>query len=313
MPLRKLLPSRSFTKLFKKHTLDKLIHEVQIVEEDECCFVVKIDSHLIYVHKYGELKDPKAVCLYIHGVGGSGERLPNFVKSISKNNVILYSIDLPGHGRSEPKGVFNYNLSVKAIYAAKYILRERYPNVPLIFITHSMGSSIIFYYAAKLRESVCAIALSPPFRLVRKKDIYLNLKLLYYTFKTLLFPNQYVRLDELIDRIDLKLPEGLNTYALASPLYKVSSAISLIAGVLETSRYLKNIPKNSCIILVHGTRDEICDVRGTIDAYEKLKENLKYVSLKLLPGCDHNFNGFDDEKFLSVISKSLDEILRLCT
>ncbi len=105
---------------------------------------------------------PKAIVLIIHGFGEHSGRYLNVVNNLVPEGFGIYAFDLRGHGKSE--GVTNYVdsfdqfLEDAKIFHA--LIREKYPNLPIFLLGHSMGSGIAVYFTQKYENLLNGLILS---------------------------------------------------------------------------------------------------------------------------------------------------------
>jgi pimeloyl-ACP methyl ester carboxylesterase len=94
------------------------------------------DQELFYAYRTG-IGDRTSSLLLIHGAGGSHLDWPAELRSIDRHDV--YTLDLPGHGRSAPPGcstIADYAEIVTSFIKAIAVQR-------IILVGHSMGGAIV--------------------------------------------------------------------------------------------------------------------------------------------------------------------------
>lgn len=92
---------------------------------------------------------PKAVVFCVHGMQEHQKRYEGFAKYLNSRGIACITYDLPGHGPDCPQedlGYFGdkdgwFNLVDSAVEIAKLAHKE-FPNVPVIYFGHSMGTMI---------------------------------------------------------------------------------------------------------------------------------------------------------------------------
>ncbi len=93
--------------------------------------------------------DAKAVVFCVHGMQEHKIRYDAFAKYLNENGIACITYDLPGHGKSAKDGKLGYfsdqdgwkTLVNSAVEIAK-MAKEEYPDLPLIYFGHSMGTII---------------------------------------------------------------------------------------------------------------------------------------------------------------------------
>lgn len=96
-----------------------------------------------------ECSNPKASVVVVHGMQEHKERYINFAQYLNDNGYVVFIYDLPGHGQSgelSDRGFFGdengwRNLVNSSLDAVRYI-KNKYPDVPVIYFGHSMGTMI---------------------------------------------------------------------------------------------------------------------------------------------------------------------------
>ena len=94
-----------------------------------------------------DVKNPKAVIKFIHGMEEHQDRYVPFAEFLQKNGYAVVTADMRGHGKSAPrlshiadKG--GHKLLIEDEQVLIEYIRSRYPNVPLMLFGHSMGTII---------------------------------------------------------------------------------------------------------------------------------------------------------------------------
>lgn len=93
--------------------------------------------------------DAKAVVFCVHGMQEHKIRYDAFAKYLNENGIACITYDLPRHGKSAKDGKLGYfsdqdgwkTLVNSAVEIAK-MAKEEYPDLPLIYFGHSMGTII---------------------------------------------------------------------------------------------------------------------------------------------------------------------------
>lgn len=88
---------------------------------------------------------PKAVVMVIHGLAEHSQRYDHFAEALNKAGFSLYSMDLPGHGRSDGMrghidGFDDFQDAVLNLYNR---VRADNAQAPVFIVGHSMGGLIV--------------------------------------------------------------------------------------------------------------------------------------------------------------------------
>ncbi|MEG1028175.1 MAG: alpha/beta fold hydrolase, partial [Oscillospiraceae bacterium] len=121
-------------------------------------FTFKSSNEINTVQGYiFECENPKAILQISHGMCEYFLRYTKFAEYMNKNGFIVCGNDHIGHGKSISKssdrGFFaqnnGHNYLIDDLHKVTTVIKEKYPNLPLILLGHSMGSLILRYYLTK--------------------------------------------------------------------------------------------------------------------------------------------------------------------
>lgn len=106
------------------------------------------------------------VCL-VHGIGEHGGRYGHVAEAFCNEGMVFWAPDMRGHGRSE--GIKGHLASSGTIISDidQYIgtAREKYPNLPVFLMGHSLGGIfVLFYGLTKPQNLAGVISLAPGLR-----------------------------------------------------------------------------------------------------------------------------------------------------
>lgn len=99
---------------------------------------------------YKPEKDPKAVVFCVHGMQEHKMRYDALAKYFTSHNYACITYDLPGHGETaktkENQGYFSetdgWKTLVDSAVEIATIAKQQFPNIPIIYFGHSMGTLI---------------------------------------------------------------------------------------------------------------------------------------------------------------------------
>lgn len=97
-----------------------------------------------------DVSDPKAVVFTVHGMQEHKERYEELARCLNKHQIACINYDLPGHGETagneENKGWFGekdgWKTLVDSAADIALIARKKYPDVPVVYFGHSMGTMV---------------------------------------------------------------------------------------------------------------------------------------------------------------------------
>ena len=111
-----------------------------------------------------EPKEPKAVLLFVHGVGEHSGRYVHVGQYFAERDFACYAHDYRGSGQSEGKrGYINrYCEYLDDFGGLIEVARERQPGKKLFAIGHSQGGTIVLAYALDHPEAFAGVIVSSP-------------------------------------------------------------------------------------------------------------------------------------------------------
>ncbi len=103
-------------------------------------------------------EEPHACAQIIHGMAEHIERYHDFATFLAENNILVFGMDLPGHGKSiadgQPKGYFGdqngWDHLIQDNKTMHDLVLADYPSVARILFGHSMGSFLARTYAGRM-------------------------------------------------------------------------------------------------------------------------------------------------------------------
>lgn len=192
-----------------------------------------------------------------HGLGGSGGTIYSFYEYFDSKNKGVFSFDYPCHGYREEKYTsYNVDNCLKTLDEVYKYLIKKYPDKKISFLATSMGSLYLYKYLMEKKPKVNKILF---------KCMPLNNK---KTMSRLFINNDTKGKDYFTINTELKLPKKL-----IDDLDKTEKSLTDI----------KYIDKSN-LLFVHGTNDEIADIKYIKDFCKKYDYNLKEIE-----GANHNF------------------------
>lgn len=209
---------------------------------------------------------PQGVILLAHGLGEHSGRYGHVIHRLQERNLSVVRFDMRGHGRSEGKR--GHAPSFRALLDDFSLMfrrtRERYPDVPLILLGHSLGGNIVANWLLRRREeavNVQGVVLSSTWFTLTKQPP--PLKVHFISALSRVFPR-------------LMIPAGLrprkltrNPIAIAA--YENDTLVHKKASVrLVTEAYFAGLwaldharELTLPLLAVHGTADSVTNPAGT--------------------------------------------------
>lgn len=231
--------------------------------------------------------DVRGIVVLVHGLGEhSGRYLTDVVPRLIERNLVVFSYDNFGHGKSGGKRGHcpDYDALLQLLDNVIAKARMHFPNNPVFLYGHSMGGNLVLNYALRFKSHLAGvIATSPYLKLAFQPPQW---KMLIGRALLRFWPN--FTMSSGLD------PEGLSRIAAEVNKYKqdplVHDRVSpmFIFPIQEAGDWaIDNAHKlRTHVLLLHGTGDKIIDYRGT----EHFYKNSKRAELRLLEGGYHELH-----------------------
>jgi alpha-beta hydrolase superfamily lysophospholipase len=216
------------------------------------------EGHVLHTYQWkpsGDIKALLCVCHGIHEYMGRYEQLGNYLKD---NNILMFGIDLVGHGRSEGLRGYVDNLEHYATDIINYIdiMKSQYPSLPMFLMGQASGGLIALSIVLQRQELFTGLILFSPLIAIDpnvagpiKKGIG---KILYY-----IAPKLYM---QPIDyRLVSSIPEEADAYN-NDPLVihtLVRARVAVGFGIMM-SAYKNRLSEISLpLLIMHGSGDRM--------------------------------------------------------
>ena len=107
---------------------------------------------------------PIGAVVLIHGLGEHCQRYDYIASKLNKAKLTVYSLDLPGHGRSDgPRGhIESFDDYAKSVLMLLQKAEKELPQIPKYLIGHSMGGLIAAQFLLEYQDRFRGAVLSGP-------------------------------------------------------------------------------------------------------------------------------------------------------
>ena len=257
----------------------------------------------------------RAVLQICHGVAEHIARYDKFARALNERGIVVAGHDHLGHGKSLPEGdtpVYfgegnTWDTVVDDIYVLHQRLRQRYPDVPLCIMGHSMGSFLTRTYLIRYPGTVKAavimgtgwqsrtavnggLALANAIAAVSGENATSDVvtELAFGSYNKLFAPNRtkvdWLSADE----------ENVDAY-IADPMCGADATVGLFRQMLHGIRFnqrmshLRRMDREVPVLFVSGDKDPVggCG-KGVMQTYEAFKAaGMRDCTLKLYPELRH--------------------------
>jgi alpha-beta hydrolase superfamily lysophospholipase len=255
--------------------------------QEKQAFFTTPDGVNLYLREWTPGNSPKAVILYIHGLGSHGGRLDHWAERFNEKQVAFLAYDQRGHGRADGRrgGTKHIRQMIGDVQTITGEVHERYPGIPLILYGHSLGGNIALNHVTGSGEMPDGLIISSPW-----------LRLVHPPSKVLL------TVAGILNKITpgLTLSNGLNADDISrekseadkyreDPLVHDKISIGLFFSVVQAGRdAMNNAAGISCpFLLMHGTGDRITSHEASSELAGKSGDN---TTLKLWEGAYHELH-----------------------
>lgn len=272
---------------------------------------------------------PTAVLQVEHGLSDHVERYLSFAEAMARAGYAVFADDHLGHGKSTnsadeqawfaPKN--GWNLICRDASHLTDLAKERYPDLPIVLMGHSMGSFLARTVILDHSDRYAALVLSGT---AHKNGLVLGIgKALAKTVAFCHGNNQYR--SKLINQIGLGVynrpfapnqtpfdwvsrdTETLSRYEAdpcCYPMQTVGLFFDMFTGlnIIRQPKEIAKMRKDLPIYLMSGDRDPVGDMGKGVKTVEKLyrKAQLNDVTLRLYPDNRHELlNDFDREQVIA--------------
>ena len=216
-----------------------------------------------------EVDDAEKVCVLIHGIGEHCGRYKRVAEYFAKEKIAIVGMDLRGHGKSE--GTRGHTAPRREVLSDIDCLidkaRELYPGRPVIVYGHSMGGGLACDYRARgnYNGDVQGYLITSPWLKLVKSYPMPIVDLLGQISKI----KPEFQISSSCEEEDLGNPEFVRPYKedpLVHPFITMQTAYEgfkighrIASGKNEDNGKGHKVPT----LVMHGSKDKICDVRGT--------------------------------------------------
>ncbi|MBS4538766.1 alpha/beta hydrolase [Clostridium sp. D2Q-11] len=130
-------------------------------------YITGKDNYKVYVYCWDDVVNPKGVIHIFHGMAEHAERYKEFAEYLNNKGFIVYANDHRGHGKTAGRieelgyiGEDGFNNIVEDQSIIKNLIRNKYPELPIIVFGHSFGSFIAQEYIIRYGNEIQGVILS---------------------------------------------------------------------------------------------------------------------------------------------------------
>lgn len=213
--------------------------------------------------------EPKALVVGIHGLTLHGRRFRTFARTFAVNGIGFVSLDMRGFGRcrfddeqkfstkEDDKTKINHEKSYKDIVKLSRMVRQRYPDKPLIVLGESLGCTFCVRLAAENNDLVDGMILSAPAVKVNP-HMYLAPSEVAQGVKAILTPHHKVGLRTFITKLVSERQDVINEMLDDPLILKEVSLFDLLRTdefVEKTAQFGKSVSPKCAVLILQGGGD----------------------------------------------------------
>jgi alpha-beta hydrolase superfamily lysophospholipase len=251
------------------------------------------DNLKIFAQVWQPEKNVRAVIALVHGLGEHCNRYNHLAEFYNQQGIAVISFDLRGHGRSEGQRGHapSYDVICDDIQHLLDETAKRFPEKPIFLYGHSLGGSLVLYFALKRRPAIKGVIVTSPG--LETANPVSGAKLVMGRIMNVIFPTFSMAND--LDRSGLSRdPEVAKAYN-ADPLVHGVISARLGMELLDKGQYAiahaAEFPLP--LLLMVGTADRLVNPAASAAFAEKAP---KTTTFKMWEGHYHELHNEPDKQ-----------------
>ncbi len=270
----------------------------------------------INIIKYSSPTPSDKIVLCIHGFCCDARIFDYLGKTLSNDGFDVYSIDLPGHGKSYgEKGDLDFDKCLESIHEVVTRLKG---TSKLFILAHSMGCTHALWYAHTFKKSIDGLILFAPY--VRMSSIKKrsevepsNTRFLYFLLRKLLTPGtRILATKELPNFLKIggsEIEQMLNDKSL-NFYYTYRYVVNVLA--LRNTKISALSDVDVPLLILHGKNDRNVFSEVGVQFCDLVKSTDKKINIL---DCDHWFNhcmfySQDDNRYSEESRKQITNLVK---
>ncbi len=224
-------------------------------------------------------EEAEKILIAIHGFGGDCESsvIENVAKGLEKQGIVVFSFDLPCHGKDKIKSELRLETCFKRIEKIVNIVKQKYKDKQISFFATSFGAYLLLNYLEKNECNFEKIILRAP--AIFMHDIFI---------KKILIEQGYSL-------------EDINNYPV-----ELGYERKMICGQdFLNELKMNNLEGFYCdkhIDIIQGDKDDIVNI---FDNEKYFRDHFKDYKINYIKGADHRFKNKGEMEQIVSISKTI--------
>jgi alpha-beta hydrolase superfamily lysophospholipase len=271
------------------------------------------DATRLHVNHWTTETSPRGLVLLAHGMAEHSARYARLGEALVAAGFELYAIDLRGHGRSAEQGTLGHfadsdgwHKVIDDLACLNHHIRQQHPNLPILFLGHSMGSYIgqayLMQHSCSLQGAILSGSNYQPALLFRAARLLARFerwrlgpsgrskllnRLSFGAFNKAFEParSAFDWLSRDPQEVDRYLADSLCGFICTTQLW-----VDLLGGLQEISSpdNLTQIDPKLPMLVIGGEQDPVSQGRRLADLVGALRHaGVQDVELKVYPGARH--------------------------
>ena len=282
--------------------------------------------------------EAKLLLQITHGMTEHMERYEKLAERLAEHGIVTAGFDLPGHGRNPGKpdcasfGKQGWEETLADMHAFSGLLKERFPELPLVILGFSLGSFLVREYLAGAADHLAGAVImgtgTQPFVVLSmikkvvegqiKKEGFnhttpLVRKLSFGTYNQKFAPNRtdfdWLCADN--EELEVYMTDPRRRENISSGLFwQLLDSMQRTGKPELCGRYPKDLP----ILLLSGADDPVGDAGKGVQAVAALfwKAGLTHVQIELIPHARHDLLHEEASGAAGQARKLLKEFIEKC-
>ena len=238
-----------------------------------------VDGLTLFERSWLPEGEARAVVVIVHGYAEHSGRYQHVGQALASRGYAVETLDLRGHGRSEGDRAIVRSFARFLADLRRFLrrVRERHPGKPLFLLGHSMGGTIVTLFAIRDQPAVQGIILSGPGLVPRSGAWRVTAPL--FSALGRFFPN--LPLAQLKAETVSRDPAVVESYDNDPLVYRGKMRAGMIRAFVDAlNRIQAGMDSVSApLLLLHGTADELTNVDGSNQLYERARSTDKTIRL----------------------------------
>ncbi|XP_069499470.1 monoglyceride lipase [Ambystoma mexicanum] len=226
--------------------------------------IINADGQYIFCRYWKPQSPPRALVFVVHGAGEHCGRYDELAQMLIGLDIFVFAHDHVGHGQSEGDrlAVSDFQVYIRDSLQHVDLMKKEHPGLPVFILGHSMGGAISILTAAERPCDFSGLVLISPL-VLPNPDTASTFKVFAAKVLNHVLPN--FSLGSIDPNVVSRNKKEVDLY-IADPLvYHSTMTVRFGMHLLNaTTRVEKVLPHFTVpFLLLHGTADKLCDIKGS--------------------------------------------------